>query len=74
MKKEKTEKKKIHAKMLFREILKKYPESAEIFIKHGMYCYGCPMAMQETLEEGIEAHGLDAKKIIDKLNKSIKEK
>ena len=73
MKKEKSEKKEIQGKMLFGEILRKYPESAEIFIKNGMYCYGCPMAMQETLEEGIEAHGLNVKKIIDELNKSIKE-
>lgn len=74
MKKEKNENKKIDGKMLFGEILKKYPESGEIFIKHGMFCYGCPMAMQETLEEGIQAHGLNPKKIIDELNKGIKEK
>jgi len=61
----------ITKKMNFAEILKKYPESEEILLESGMHCVGCPMAMQETLEEGALAHGLNpdeiAKKISDKI-------
>ncbi len=68
----KTEKEKINAKMSFAEVMQKYPEAANVFFKHGMACFGCPAAMQETLEDGIKAHGQNVKKIIDELNNAVK--
>ena len=60
----------LSGKMSFAEVMKKHPETAEVFSKHGMSCFGCPMAMQESLEAGISAHGHDAKKIVKELNKA----
>jgi len=54
--------------------LKKYPKTAEVFFKQGMSCVGCPMAMQETIEQGALAHGLDPNKLIKELNKKINNK
>jgi len=65
---------KISKKMSFSEIIKKNPELAEEFMKEGLHCVGCPMAMMETLEEGAMAHGLDADKLVDKINKNKKKK
>jgi hybrid cluster-associated redox disulfide protein len=62
----------INSKMSFAEVMQKYPETAEVFFKHGMACFGCPAAMQESLEAGISAHGHDVKKIIDEINKAVK--
>jgi len=62
----------INEKMSFAEVIQNYPETAEVFFKHGMSCFGCPAAMMETLEQGIKAHGQDIKKIIDELNKVAK--
>lgn len=62
----------INAKMSFAAVLQKYPESAEVFFKHGMSCFGCPAAMMENIEEGIKAHGKDVKEIVDELNKVVK--
>jgi len=59
----------ISKKMSFAEIMEKHPEAAEILFESGMHCCGCPMAMQETLEQGALAHGLDADEIIDRINK-----
>jgi hydroxylamine reductase len=59
------------------EILKKDPRAAEALIDAGMHCVGCPMAMQESLEMGCLAHGMEEKEIrelIKKLNKKKKEK
>jgi len=70
-KKSKNKKNTITERMSFAEILQKYPDTAEIFSKHNMHCFGCPMAMQENLETGIKAHGLDVKTIIKELNESI---
>jgi len=54
------------------ELLSENEKAAEILFEAGMGCIGCPMAMQETLEQGCLAHGLDEKKIneiLGKLNK-----
>jgi len=79
MKKQKTKNKKvktkqeINKKMSFAEILSKKPEAAGILMEKGMHCCGCPMAMQETLERGACAHGLDADEIVKELNSKRKE-
>lgn len=67
-------KQKITAKMSFSEVLRKYPETAEVFFKNGMACVGCPLAMQETIEQGALAHGIDVKKLVEELNEKIKKR
>ena len=62
---------KITKKTKFSEIVKD-KEAAEMLMEKGMHCFGCPMAMQETLEQGAEAHGLDIEKILKELNKKKK--
>ena len=52
-------------------------KSAEILMESGMHCLGCPMAMQETIEDGCLAHGMSKKeieKLVEKLNKTGKKK
>lgn len=73
-KENKTIKNLVNSKMSFAEVIKKHPESAEVFSRHGMLCFGCPAAMMEKLEDGIRAHGQDVNKIIDEINGSIKKK
>ena len=65
--------KKITPKTKLSEILKTKPEAVEILFEAGMYCVGCPMAMQETLEDGCKAHGMSKKKI-DEIIKKLNEK
>jgi len=63
---------KITKKMSFSEIMEKFPKAIEIFMEKGMHCIGCPMAMQETLEDGAKAHGLDVDKLVKELNEKTK--
>ena len=42
-----------------------------VFHRHGMYCLGCPGAMQETLQDAAEAHDVDVKVLLDDLNKEV---
>ena len=63
--------KKIKPSTKLSAILKINPDAAEILFKEGLSCIGCPMAMQETLEEGCLAHGMNKKdvdKLIERLN------
>ncbi len=71
---------KITKDMTFAEILNKYPEAAEIMLKHGLHCIGCHVAAFETIEQGSKAHGMSDKEFKDMLkelnviaNKSKKE-
>jgi len=76
MKKTKTKitnkKQKITKKMNFSEIMEKYPEATEVLFESGMHCIGCPMAMQETLEQGAIVHGINPDEIVEKINKKLK--
>ena len=77
MKKIKGKKKKglITKNMSFSKVLGKYPKTAEVLMGEGMYCIGCPMSNDETIEQGCSAHGINADKIVEKLNKiAVKKK
>ncbi|MBU0957600.1 MAG: DUF1858 domain-containing protein [Nanoarchaeota archaeon] len=65
---------KITKKTKFSEALMRDPDVAEVFMKNGMYCLGCPMAGEETIEQGCEAHGIDADKVVDEINKKLEKK
>jgi hybrid cluster-associated redox disulfide protein len=64
----------INKKMKFSEILKKYPEAAEILMNKGMHCFGCCMAADETLEQGAIMHGLNPDKLVEEINRKIGKK
>lgn len=66
--------KKITKEMNINEILQKYPESVEIFLKHGFHCLGCAAASFENLEDGAKAHGIDADKMVEELNEVTESK
>jgi hybrid cluster-associated redox disulfide protein len=50
------------------EVLQKYPESIEIFLKHGFHCLDCAAASFENIEDGAKAHGVDIETLIKELN------
>jgi hybrid cluster-associated redox disulfide protein len=54
------------------EILKEYPEKAEVLLEVGMHCLGCPASQEETLEEACMVHGIDVAELVEKLNVSVK--
>ncbi len=62
---------KINKEMKIEEILQKYPETVEVFLRHGFHCLGCAAASFENLADGAAAHGIDIDKLIKELNKVI---
>ncbi len=55
------------------EILQTYPGSEVTLIQNGMRCTRCHMAQFESLEQGLQGHGMDLKKIkkiMRKINKN----
>lgn len=54
------------------EIVQRYPQTMQVFIKHGLHCIGCQVAFVETLEQGAAAHGIDIDKLLKDLNDAAK--
>jgi hybrid cluster-associated redox disulfide protein len=66
-----TEDNKITKDMTFGEVLKKYPETIKTFFEYGMHCFGCHIAVSETIEQGALAHGVDVDQLMQDLNKTV---
>jgi hybrid cluster-associated redox disulfide protein len=59
---------KITKDMTFHQVLQMSPEVAKVLGKFNLGCIGCMGAMNETLEQGATAHGLDVNDILRDLN------
>jgi len=64
----------IRGGMTIAEVVSRFPETVDVLMAHGMSCIGCPIAMQETLEQGAKVHGIEPKKLLEELNAKIKKK
>lgn len=58
----------ITKEMLLGEILRTKPESAEVLVKMGMHCLGCPSSQIESLADACMVHGLEVDEVLKKLN------
>ncbi len=54
--------------MSIMEALQFHPKVREVFQKHGMGCFGCMGAMEESVEAGANMHGIDVNTLVDELN------
>lgn len=64
---------KITKEMSITDIIQKYPQTIDVFMKHGMGCLGCAAARFENLGQGAMAHGIDVDKLLTDLNNTVKE-
>ena len=53
------------------EVVQSWPQTATIFMEHGMGCLGCAAAHFENIEQGASAHGIDVDALIDALNLAV---
>ena len=61
----------ITKEMTITEVVERYPKSVEVFLTHGMHCFGCIAARFENIEQGAIAHSIDVNNLIEDLNKNI---
>ena len=59
--------------MLIGDILKTDPGSgiAEILMRAGMHCVGCPSAARETLEQAGQVHSMNADGLVEEINQYL---
>lgn len=63
---------KIIKNMSVASVIKKYPQTLEVFFDYGLHCVGCAAAEFDTLESGAKAHGINLEHLLHDLNKKIK--
>ena len=51
------------------EVVRTYPEKAQVLMSFGMGCIGCPSSQGETLEQAALVHALDLNDLLLALNK-----
>ncbi len=64
---------KVNKDMTIGEVLQLDPKTAEVFMKYGMQCLGCPSASGETVAQAAMVHGADAEKLVKELNEALAE-
>jgi len=45
----------------------------EVFLRHGLMCFGCAIAQYENVEQGATAHGIDVETLMKDLNDVVPE-
>ena len=50
------------------DVVRQYPKTIEVFMKHGLHCIGCAVAAFESIEEGATVHGIDIEALMNDLN------
>ena len=50
------------------EVVQTYPQTIEVFLRHGLMCFGCAIARFENIEQGALAHGINVAVLIKDLN------
>ena len=53
------------------DVVQNYPQTIEVFLKHGLMCFGCAIARFENVEQGAMAHGISVDALIKDLNAAV---
>ncbi len=61
----------ISEEMPIGEIVEKHPQTVEVFLRHGLMCFGCAVARFENLRQGAIAHGINLELLLKDLNAAV---
>jgi len=50
------------------DVVQNHPQTIEVFLRHGLMCFGCAIARFENVEQGAAAHGIDIEALMKDLN------
>jgi hybrid cluster-associated redox disulfide protein len=61
----------ITKEMNISEVVEQYPQTVQVFLRHGLMCFGCAIARFESVEQGAIAHGINVEALIKDLNAAV---
>ena len=53
------------------DVVQNYPQTIEVFLRHGLMCFGCAIARFENVEQGAMAHGINVDTLMKDLNEAV---
>ena len=53
------------------QVVQTYPQTVEVFLRHGLMCFGCAIARFENIEQGAMAHGINVEALMKDLNAAV---
>ena len=53
------------------ELIKRYPDSVQIMLDHGIECVGCHVATWESIEQAAESNNVDTDSLIADLRAKL---
>ena len=53
------------------DVIRKYPDTVNVFLRHGLMCVGCAIARFENIAQGAQVHGISVDALIEDLNKVV---
>ncbi len=53
------------------DVVRKYPSTINVFLRHGLGCVGCAVARFENIRAGAQVHGINVDALIKDLNQSV---
>ena len=56
---------------LIGEVLMINMDIANILMKAGMHCVGCPASQGETIEEACQVHGMEVEPLVNEINEFL---
>lgn len=57
--------------MLITEVLKRWPQTVEVFHRHNMACVGCPVAPYYSIQDAATVYGLSPAVFLAELEAAI---
>jgi hybrid cluster-associated redox disulfide protein len=57
--------------MTFAAVMRMHPDVVKVLAKYNLGCIGCMGAQNESLEQGANAHGIDAEALVRDLNAAV---
>ncbi len=62
----------VNSKMMIGEIISRYPETMEVFLKYGFHCLGCMGASFENLKQAAKVHGVKLAVLMRDLKNAVR--
>ncbi len=57
--------------MTIAECVEQYPETVQVFLRHGLACYSCAVSQLENIAQGAALHNINPDVLVDELNSVI---
>ncbi len=65
---------KVTKDMTIMDVLKMDQGLAEVFMRHGLHCLGCPGATMESIDDAGKVHGINVDVLVNELNEYLSSK